>query len=191
MLAVVAVAVVASATVGWAAWSAAEARSEIDALPRWLHCNGVDMPFEIVNGGEWDGDESDSFEVPVPAFVISSEAIKQRDTICQLTLTIVNRGSRTVDIKSVAFPMLGVGESSGFPLELGENGADFPASNPDDPLSRAIVDVNGSLDGGESMDVLVDLRPRPGVPRASDEGYSAISSVARDQGGIPRIHGDV
>ena len=187
--AIAAIAVVACGIAGWTAWTAAKARSEIDAVPRWFKCNGVDVPFEIVNGDEEDGEFAG--DPPIPAFVLSAKALDQPDTICQLTLTIVNRGSRKVDIKSVAFPMLGVGAGSGFPLELAENGANFPSASPNDPLSRAIVDWDEPLEGGDSMDLLFDLRARADMAPHAAGGTTTMTELPTIKVGYRGFNGTV
>lgn len=150
----VVVAVFLGAVISWNALAAADARRDIDAIPRSFSCDGVDIPYEIVHG---EGETSSS--TPQPAFVVPTEAFNQQGAICQLELTLVNQGSRNVTIESVAFPRLGVTRLSGFPLELGANGANFPASSPDDHGS-AVVNVHESLDGGATIDLVFDLRAR-------------------------------
>ncbi len=147
-------ALIVGAVISWHALAAADARRDIDAIPRSFKCDGVDVPYEIVNG-----DDATGGSTPQPAFVVPTEAFTKPDTICQLELTLVNQGSRDVTIESVGFPRLGVTRLGGFPLELGANGANFPASSPDDKGS-AIVNVHESLEGGETMDLLFDLRAR-------------------------------
>lgn len=162
MAAAAAAAVLLGGVLSWNALAAADTRSDIDAIPRMFACDGVEVPYEIVHGG----DES-AASTPQPAFVVPNEAFTKPGTVCQLELTIVNQGSRTVTIENVGFPKLGVTKLSGFPLELGASGANFPATSPDDKGS-AIVDVHQTLEGGETTDLVFDLRaresatPRPG-----------------------------
>lgn len=162
MLVVASVAVFLGAVISWNALAAANAQRDIDAIPRWLKCGGVDVPYDIVHG-----DEEPSGSTPQPAFVVPTEAFTKPGAICQLQLTLVNEGSRDVTIESVGFPELGVTRLSGFPLELGENGANFPASSPDDKGS-AVVDVHETLEGGSTMDLLFDLRARESATLVPD-----------------------
>lgn len=147
-------ALVVGAVVSWNALASADARRDIDAIPRSFTCDGVVVPYEIVHG---DGAESGS--TPQPAFVVPTEAFTKPDALCTLELTLVNQGSRDVTIEGVRFPRLGVTRLSGFPLELGAHGANFPASSPDDKGS-AVVNVHQPLDGGDTLDLTFDLRAR-------------------------------
>lgn len=133
-------------TFAWALPSV-QARGDVRVLPRSMHCGPDDVPYRLV---------AENGEVPVAAF----EVTLRPDSFCQLEITIVNDGSRSVHVSTARFPSMGqIG--SGYPFEVTQNGGRFNVKDSgSDDSGDAVLPIDETIAAGGSIDVLFDLRTR-------------------------------
>jgi hypothetical protein len=140
---------VATTLVGLLGWivPAHRARAAVEVLPRAMHCGPDDVPFRILDQG---AEARPAFDVTL-----------RPKSFCQLTVTVVNHGSRTVHLDTAAFPDMAPGEAAGGPLEITRNGGRFTArdaGSTEEGEARIPLDVELAPD--ESTETIFDLRTR-------------------------------
>ena len=144
---------VAAAAIAGIAWiqMSRDARESVRVLPTAMHCEEHDVPFRLKSGDSAIGD------VPYAAFDVTLRP----HSFCQLTVTFVNDGSRAVHVDSATFVNMAPGGDTGGSLEITQNGGEFDArdSGANDE-GDAVIPIDETLAGGESFDVLFDMRPK-------------------------------
>jgi hypothetical protein len=124
--------------------------SSIEVLPHSMHCGVHDVPYVLI------ADDLD------PEPFIGFDLTLRPDSFCQLQLTFVNRGSRSVHVDTATFRAMGSGEDGHGPFEITQNGGRFTArdAGTDPDTGAAVLEVDEDLAGGESFTQLFDMRAR-------------------------------
>jgi hypothetical protein len=145
-IAIAIAAAVLGATFFWIVPSA-HARGNVRAVPRSMHCGAHHVPYRLIAE---DGD------VPTPAFDVTLRP----KSFCQVEITIVNDGSRSVHVSTATFPTMGQ-TGSGFPLEITQNGGRFNVKDTgSNDSGDAVLPIDETIGPGESTDLRFDLRTR-------------------------------
>lgn len=128
---------------------AGQARGAMEILPRAMHCGSRDVPFRIV--------ERSVGAEPRPAFDVTLGP----KSFCQLTVTFVNHGSRSVHLDTATFPGMAPGEAGSGPLEVTQNGGRF--NQRDGGATEdgdAVLPLDVDLAPDESTEEIFDFRTR-------------------------------
>lgn len=162
----------------------ARSRAAVEVLPRSMHCGRHAVPYRIIDT---------TTDVPHPAFDVTLRP----DSFCQLEITFVNTGSRTVHLDTATFPGMGAARAgSGGPLEITQNGGRFTQRDSGTTEDGdAVLPIDEDLDPDGSISMLFDLRTRAsaflGMPGRS-VGYEDVPAVRLSAGHLPgTIHGSV